>query len=77
MKLQSFIHQSVSKLLTRSVHIHFLLFDVTGAPPTGNGIWVPEENLDANSFPAANRHVIDLLKSFDKTRRPASEEDRE
>ena len=71
------IWQGSHQYSDRRVHIHFLLFDVTGAPPTGNGIWVPEENLDANSFPAANRHVIDLLKSFDKTRRPASEEDRE
>ena len=61
----------------RRVHIHFLLFDVPGEPPTASGSWVPEENLNANSFPPANRQVIDLLKIFDKTRRPASEADRE
>ena len=61
----------------RRVHIHFLLFDVPEELPSGSGIWVPEENLNANSFPAANRQIIDLLKRFDKTRRPASGEDRE
>ncbi len=61
----------------RRVHIHFLLFDVPQALPAGSGIWVPEKNLDAKSFPAANHQVIDLLKSFDRTRRPVSEEERE
>ena len=61
----------------RRVHIHFLLFDVPGTPPAGSGTWVPQEDLDEKSFPATNRQVIDLLKSFDRTRRPASEEDRE
>ena len=60
----------------RRVQIHFLLFDVPGAFPAG-GTWVPEEDLDQKSFPAANRQVIRLLKSSDRTRRPASEEDRE
>ncbi len=61
----------------RRVHIHFLLFEVPAAFPAGIGKWVPEENLEEKAFPAANRQVIRLLKSSDRTRRPASEEDRE
>ena len=61
----------------RHVHIHFLLFDVPGAVPAGTGTWLPEKDLDEKSFPAANRQVIRLLKSSDRTRRPVEEEDRE
>lgn len=53
----------------RRVHIHFLLFEVSATVAAGTGNWIPEANLDEQSFPAANREVIRLLKRSDPVKR--------